>query len=56
MAMRRGPHDGSLVTRTARSFVAAVGEPNLAAAVANTEPTSVASFNAQWVGGAHPVL
>lgn len=34
----------------AAGFVAAAGEPNLAAAVANTDLTSPAAFNAQWVG------
>ena len=34
----------------AADFVAAAGEPNLAAAVANTDLTSAAAFNAQWVG------
>jgi methyltransferase (TIGR00027 family) len=34
----------------AAGFVAAAGEPNLAAAVAGTDLTSAAAFNAQWVG------
>lgn len=34
----------------AAGFVAAAGEPNLIAAVANTDMTSAAAFNAQWVG------
>lgn len=34
----------------AAGFVAAAGEPNLAAAVASTDLTSAAAFNAQWVG------
>ena len=34
----------------AAKFVAAAGEPNLAAAVARTDMTSAAAFNAQWVG------
>src|SRR5579884_2887449 len=34
----------------AARFVAAAGEPNLAAAVANTDMSSAAAFNAQWVG------
>ncbi|OHV05131.1 SAM-dependent methyltransferase [Mycobacterium talmoniae] len=34
----------------AAGFVAAAGEPNLAAAVANTDLTGAAGFNAQWVG------
>jgi methyltransferase (TIGR00027 family) len=34
----------------AAGFVAAAGEPNLAAAVAETDLTSAAAFNAQWVG------
>lgn len=34
----------------AAGFVTAAGEPNLRAAVANTDMTSAAAFNAQWVG------
>lgn len=34
----------------AAKFVAAAGEPNLAAAVADTDMNSAAAFNAQWVG------
>ncbi|MEZ0363483.1 SAM-dependent methyltransferase [Mycobacterium sp. pUA109] len=34
----------------AAGFVAAAGEPNLAAAVAGTDLSSAAAFNAQWVG------
>jgi methyltransferase (TIGR00027 family) len=34
----------------AAGFVAAAGEPNLAAAVAGIDLTSAAAFNAQWVG------
>lgn len=34
----------------AAGFVAAANEPNLAAAVANSDLTSAAAFNAQWVG------
>src|ERR1700748_163403 len=34
----------------AAGFVEAAGEPNLAAAVANTDMSSAAAFNAQWVG------
>jgi methyltransferase (TIGR00027 family) len=34
----------------AASFVYAAGEPNLIAAVANTDLDSAAAFNAQWVG------
>jgi methyltransferase (TIGR00027 family) len=34
----------------AARFVTAAGEPNLIAAVANTDMTSAAAFNAQWVG------
>jgi methyltransferase (TIGR00027 family) len=34
----------------AASFVAAAGEPNLVAAVANTDMDSAAAFNARWVG------
>ncbi|WAJ45379.1 SAM-dependent methyltransferase [Mycobacterium sp. Aquia_216] len=34
----------------AAGFVAAAGEPNLSAAVANTDMDSAAAFNAQWVG------
>lgn len=34
----------------AAGFVAAAGEPNLIAAVANADMTSAAAFNAQWVG------
>ncbi|SPM33634.1 O-Methyltransferase involved in polyketide biosynthesis, partial [Mycobacterium rhizamassiliense] len=34
----------------AAGFVAAAGEPNLAAAVTNTDLSSAAAFNAQWVG------
>jgi methyltransferase (TIGR00027 family) len=34
----------------AAGFVAAAGEPHLAAAVAGTDLTSAAAFNAQWVG------
>jgi methyltransferase (TIGR00027 family) len=34
----------------AAGFVTAAGEPNLAAAVANTDMDSAAAFNAQWVG------
>lgn len=34
----------------AAKFVAAAGEPNLAAAVADTDMSSAAAFNAQWVG------
>ncbi len=34
----------------AAKFVVAAGEPNLAAAVANTDLNSAAAFNAQWVG------
>jgi methyltransferase (TIGR00027 family) len=34
----------------AAGFVVAAGEPNLLAAVANTDMTSAAAFNAQWVG------
>jgi methyltransferase (TIGR00027 family) len=34
----------------AAGFVTAAGEPNLIAAVANTDMTSAAAFNAQWVG------
>jgi methyltransferase (TIGR00027 family) len=34
----------------AASFVSAAGEPNLIAAVANTDLDSAAAFNAQWVG------
>jgi methyltransferase (TIGR00027 family) len=34
----------------AAGFVAAAGEPNLVAAVANADMTSAAAFNAQWVG------
>ncbi|WP_407687984.1 SAM-dependent methyltransferase [Mycobacterium sp. HUMS_1102779] len=34
----------------AGGFVAAAGEPNLAAAVANTDLSSTAGVNAQWVG------
>jgi methyltransferase (TIGR00027 family) len=34
----------------AAKFVAAAGEPNLTAAVANADMGSAAAFNAQWVG------
>jgi methyltransferase (TIGR00027 family) len=34
----------------AAGFVAAAGEPNLIAALQNTDMTSAAGFNAQWVG------
>jgi methyltransferase (TIGR00027 family) len=34
----------------AAGFVSAAGEPNLIAAVANTDLDSAAAFNAQWVG------
>ncbi|OBA58415.1 SAM-dependent methyltransferase [Mycobacterium sp. 1100029.7] len=34
----------------AAGFVVAAGEPNLAAAVTNTDMDSAAAFNAQWVG------
>ncbi|OBF19144.1 SAM-dependent methyltransferase [Mycobacterium kubicae] len=34
----------------AAGFVEAAGEPSLIAAVANTDMTSAAAFNAQWVG------
>ncbi|MBV8786848.1 MAG: SAM-dependent methyltransferase [Mycobacterium sp.] len=34
----------------AAGFVTAAGEPNLIAAVADTDMTSAAAFNAQWVG------
>ncbi|BBX64334.1 putative S-adenosyl-L-methionine-dependent methyltransferase [Mycobacterium saskatchewanense] len=34
----------------AASFVAAAGEPNLSAAVANLDTSSAAGFNARWVG------
>lgn len=34
----------------AAGFVTAAGEPNLIAAVGNTDLTSAAAFNAQWVG------
>lgn len=34
----------------AAGFVAAAGEPNLAAAVANSDLSSAAAFNAKWVG------
>jgi methyltransferase (TIGR00027 family) len=34
----------------AADFVSAAGEPNLSAAVANTDLSSAAAFNAQWVG------
>src|SRR3984885_9408385 len=34
----------------AAGFVVAAGEPHLATAVAETDLTSAAAFNAQWVG------